>query len=178
MNRNRKYSNGIVTVVWQPAECIHSGRCFMSLRRVFDPTRRPWIDLGAARTEEIIDVVEQCPTRALTFFWDDPQRVIAGREHSPKLFDRKDLPRLFPEEAADSARGAVSDDGHNTASVAAAQITFRPGGPLVVEGSFDIVGGDGRTVERGLKMASFCRCGLSDNQPFCDGAHFKGGFRR
>ncbi len=167
MNRNRTYSNGTITVVWQPAECIHSARCFTSLRRVFDPTRRPWVDMSGAQTEEIIDVVERCPTRALTFFWDDPQRAIAGREDSSKLFDRKDLPRLFPE--------ATAPTGGQQATT---RITFRPGGPLVVEGNIELVGKDGQPAQKSFKMASFCRCGLSDNQPFCDGAHFKAGFRR
>lgn len=165
MTKNRKYSNGTITVVWQPAECIHSGRCFTTLRRVFDPSRRPWVDMTGAESEEIIDVVESCPTRALTFFWNDPTTAIAGREDSPKLFDRAELPRLFSEAA-----------GHD--SVPATRVAFRSGGPLVVKGDFEIVDETGAAIGRGLKMASFCRCGQSDNQPFCDGAHFKAGFRR
>lgn len=172
MNRNRKYSNGTITVVWQPAECVHAGVCFGSLRKVFDPTKRPWIDLGGASTEEIIDVVERCPTRALTFFWNDPAMAIAGRENSPKRFDPDELPKLFPNN--DDAPSSATPDS----TAAATRITFRPGGPLVVEGSFQLVGRDGKPIRSTLKMASFCRCGESNNQPFCDGAHFKAGFRR
>lgn len=166
MTKNRRYSNGTITVVWQPAECIHAGRCFTTLRRVFDPSRRPWVDMAGAETEEIIDVVESCPTRALTFFWDDPGRVIAGRENSPKLFDRDELPRLFAEAPAPEKSRPV------------ATVAFRQGGPLVVKGDFEIVDETGSPIGQGMKIASFCRCGLSENQPFCDGAHFKAGFRR
>lgn len=168
MTKNRKYSNGTITVVWRPAECIHSGRCFTMLRRVFDPSRRPWVDMAGAETEEIIDVVESCPTRALTFFWDDPERVIAGRESSPKLFDRKELSRFFSEAPDQEASGTAPTT----------RITFRQGGPLGVKGDFEIVDETGSPIGQGMKIASFCRCGLSENQPFCDGAHFKAGFRR
>lgn len=42
------YSNGEITVVWKPGLCIHSGNCARGLVRVFDPGRRPWIDLSHA----------------------------------------------------------------------------------------------------------------------------------
>ena len=122
MNRNRKYSNGTITVVWQPAECIHSGECFTSLRKVFDPTKRPWVDMERASTEEIIDVVERCPTRALTFFWNDPAAVIAEKEHSPKLFDTRTLDSLFPAPTAE--KEAAEANG----TAPAAKITYRLGG--------------------------------------------------
>lgn len=175
MNKNRKYSNGTITVVWQPAECIHSGVCFTSLRKVFDPIKRPWVTMAAASTEEIIDVVERCPTRALTFFWDDPSAAIPKKKHSPKLFDTKGLARLFPEPTAEEGAGMA---GGVNGAVSAAKITYRPGGPLVIEGRFNIIGQDGKIIQSKLTMASLCRCGLSDNQPFCDGAHFKAGFRK
>lgn len=170
MNNNRKYSNGTITVVWQPAECIHAGVCFRSLRRVFDPTRRPWIDPSAAETEEIIDIVEQCPSRALTFFWNDPTQAIAGREHSPKLFDRNELNRLFPT--------AETQDKRPESAAGGTKIVFRPGSPLVVEGDFLILTEEGRAIGQGPGTVAFCRCGQSENQPFCDGAHLKIGFRR
>lgn len=170
MNRNRKYSNGTITVVWQPGECIHAGVCFSSLRRVFDPIKRPWVNMQGASTEQIIDVVERCPSRALTFFWDDPAKTVAGKDHSPKLFDPQELERLFPS-------GSDGDEEAQRSS-SAAKVTYRAGGPLVIEGNFVILAEDGKPIQTKLKMASLCRCGLSDNQPFCDGAHFKAGFRK
>lgn len=175
MNRNRKYSNGTITVVWQPAECIHAGICFTSLRKVFDPIKRPWVNMDGAATEQIIDIVERCPTRALTFFYDDPAKLVEGKEHSPKLFEPKELPKLFPAPTAEE-EAAKAAEANGTAP--AAKITYRPGGPLVIEGHFNIIGQEGKTIQSKLKMASLCRCGLSDNQPFCDGAHFKAGFRK
>lgn len=63
-----KYTNGEVTVVWKPAVCQHSKICWKNLVEVFDPTKRPWINMEGATTERIIEQVKQCPSRALSFF--------------------------------------------------------------------------------------------------------------
>lgn len=185
-SRNRTYSNGTITVVWQPAECIHAGECFTTLRKVFDPSKRPWVQLDGASTEEIIGAIEMCPSRALTFYWNDPQHPIPGKEHSPKLFDTTQLARLFPQ--SESEGSAAVTDGAETLSTTsvsdtAAQapktrIVYRPGCPLVIEGEFTLIDENGAPIHPQMKMVSLCRCGHSDNQPFCDGAHFKAGFRR
>ncbi len=64
----KKYSNGEVTVVWKPAICQHTGICFMGLPQVFDPSRRPWVAIDGASTEEIVAQVGRCPSGALSYF--------------------------------------------------------------------------------------------------------------
>lgn len=64
----KNYSNGEVTVVWKPSICRHTGICAMGLPQVFDPSRRPWIAIGGASTEEIIAQVRACPSGALSYF--------------------------------------------------------------------------------------------------------------
>lgn len=51
-----------------------------------------------------------------------------------------------------------------------------PDGPLLVEGSLDIVTGTGRTIARVTRTA-LCRCGESKNKPYCDGSHVAAGFK-
>lgn len=63
----REYSNGEITVIWQPSLCQHSGICARGLPKVFDPKRRPWVDPLAATTDEIIAQVEKCPSGALSW---------------------------------------------------------------------------------------------------------------
>jgi uncharacterized Fe-S cluster protein YjdI len=62
-----KYSNNELTVIWKPGNCIHSKVCWTNLKQVFDPTRRPWIDIAAATAEAIIAQVKQCPSGALSY---------------------------------------------------------------------------------------------------------------
>jgi uncharacterized Fe-S cluster protein YjdI len=62
----KTYTNGEVTVVWQPHLCAHSTICFRGLPAVFDPRRRPWVDCSAASTEAIVNQVKRCPSGALS----------------------------------------------------------------------------------------------------------------
>jgi len=64
-----RYSNGEVTVLWKPERCIHSGICVRGLNAVFDVKRKPWIDIHAATTDEIIAQVEQCPSGGEPLGW-------------------------------------------------------------------------------------------------------------
>jgi uncharacterized Fe-S cluster protein YjdI len=67
-NVKKEYSNGEVTVVWEPGKCIHSGNCVRNNPEVFQPKEKPWIKIEASSTEKIIDTVNKCPSGALTFF--------------------------------------------------------------------------------------------------------------
>jgi CDGSH-type Zn-finger protein len=52
------------------------------------------------------------------------------------------------------------------------KVTVRDNGPLRIEGPLTIV--DAQGAEFGLAgrtTISLCRCGASENKPFCDGAH-------
>ena len=60
-----EYVNGSLTVEWRPNRCRHSAVCVHSLPRVFDPRRRPWIDMSAAETDAIAETVSRCPSGAL-----------------------------------------------------------------------------------------------------------------
>lgn len=65
---SKHYTNGEVTVVWQPELCQHSGICARGLPAVFRPRLKPWIDLAPADSATITAQVEKCPSGALSWF--------------------------------------------------------------------------------------------------------------
>jgi len=67
----RDYRSDRLTVHWDSQVCIHSGHCVQALRAVFDPKRRPWIMVENADDDAIAAAVEQCPSHALTYTWND-----------------------------------------------------------------------------------------------------------
>lgn len=64
----KSYSNGEVTVTWEPSKCTHSGNCVRGLGQVFKPKEQPWIKIDAASSEDIINQVKKCPSGALGYF--------------------------------------------------------------------------------------------------------------
>lgn len=69
----REYSNGEITVVWQPEKCIHSTMCAKGLPAVFDPKARPWVNIEGASSEAIMAQVNKCPSGALSFYRNDTE---------------------------------------------------------------------------------------------------------
>jgi len=52
------------------------------------------------------------------------------------------------------------------------KITVNNNGSLRVEGEFEIVDMQGNAYGlQGREVVSLCRCGQSNNKPFCDGSH-------
>jgi hypothetical protein len=57
------------------------------------------------------------------------------------------------------------------------KITVNNNGSLKIEGDFTIVDRAGNSYDlAGREIVGLCRCGLSKNKPFCDGAHSGGQF--
>lgn len=67
----KHYTNGEVTIVWQPDSCIHAGICVRGLPEVFHPKERPWIKIESATTARLIEQIKQCPSGALSYFMND-----------------------------------------------------------------------------------------------------------
>ena len=57
-------------------------------------------------------------------------------------------------------------------------IRLRDNGPFVVEGPVKVTDAEGKefTIDSSKPAIALCRCGQSENRPFCDGAHNKCGF--
>ena len=61
--------------------------------------------------------------------------------------------------------------------MAETRITVQKNGPLRIQGDFEIVDPTGAAYGLGGRTAlALCRCGQSNNKPFCDGSHNHHGF--
>jgi uncharacterized Fe-S cluster protein YjdI len=148
-NITKKYTNGEVTIVWKPGLCHHSAICWKhpdGMIKVFNPSERPWIKPENGSTDEIITQVKKCPSGALGYFMN-------SQETENEKVQETELSKL------------------NTDS----KIEILPNGPYLVTGQFCIIDSEGK--EKGKNSDIFlCRCGASNNKPFCDGSHAKVGF--
>lgn len=161
LSGERKYRNDEITVYWKPDACIHASYCYRELIEVFDPSRRPWVDMTGASTEKIIEVVNLCPTEALAWKWNDEKKnEKVGNEHTNHIKFRR--PELIGEKSSGPQESPVS-------------VKIMTDGPIVIKGNFILkYGNNKKEVIDGI--ISLCRCGISDHQPFCDGQHRKIGF--
>ncbi len=98
--------------------------------------------MSAGTTDQIIKIVDNCPSGALSY-------------------ERND-------EMKDQNSQTQSQESQITVKVS-------KGGPYLVKGNFLFVGADGKEEMKEGSIA-LCRCGSSNNKPFCDGAHKKIGF--
>jgi len=153
-DNNREYSNKDITVYWKAKECVHAGICFRELRKVFNPTRRPWVDLSQGETDEIIDIVNRCPTDALTFKYN------------------KDIENKNQD---NNAGMFIVNNNENTNKPENVYISIMQNGPILVQGNFTLIKED-ESKQEIKQLASLCRCGMSHTQPLCDGTHNKRGF--
>lgn len=161
LSGNRKYSNDEITVYWKPAACVHASYCYRELIEVFDPSRRPWVDMTGSTTEKIIETVNLCPTEALTWKWNDEEKNLkVGADQSNHVNFRR--PELIEQKPSEPVTEPVS-------------VKIMTDGPIVMKGNFTLIY-DGNVKEIKDSLLSLCRCGSSDRQPFCDGQHRKKGF--
>ena len=134
----KEYSNGELTVIWKPKQCIHASECVKRLPNVYNPNAKPWIKAENASAEELKVQIKACPSGALSY-------------------------RIGNEEA--------TEEGHLETKVEVLE-----NGPLLVYGTLHVTKSNG-DKEKKNKTTAFCRCGASQNKPYCDGAHIKSGFQ-
>ncbi len=137
--RVHSYSSDEITVSWDADTCFHSEVCTKNLSSVFNLKQKPWVNVNGATKEEVIKLINSCPSGALSY--------------NLSTTDKKDI----------KPASSVS-------------IRIRPDGPIVVNGTFEFTDKDGH-VSQVDKNTAFCRCGGSENKPFCDGTHKKIGFK-
>ena len=62
-----KYANDKITVHWDSEVCIHSAVCVKNLGNVFDTSKRPWVNVDGASPDEIVQLIDTCPSGALQY---------------------------------------------------------------------------------------------------------------
>ena len=65
----KAYEGQDIRVFWNPKLCTHVALCWQSNINVFNPGRRPWVDLSAAPAKEIAEIIDLCPSGALQYEW-------------------------------------------------------------------------------------------------------------
>ena len=125
----------------------------------------------------------------LTIHWDSSLCYHAAEcvKAQPGVFDPKRRPWIKTDEASDDDIASAIDacpsgalsytraDGEVTPPEMAVSIQVMPDGPVMIVGQAEVVDDQGAVVKSAKRMA-LCRCGASDNKPFCDGAHASVGF--
>ena len=64
---NKEYTNGEITIKWQPKLCRHAGVCVNTLPQVYNPKASPWIAIENASSEALKNQINNCPSGALSF---------------------------------------------------------------------------------------------------------------
>jgi CDGSH-type Zn-finger protein/uncharacterized Fe-S cluster protein YjdI len=106
----------------------------------------------------------------------------------PVVFDMRLRPWVQPNAApADAIAEAVircpsgalhferMDGGASEAPPSKNTIMVDPDGPLYVRGDIELATPEGTVLLDDTRVA-FCRCGASQNKPFCDNSHLEAGF--
>ena len=146
-DRRDAYRGQQVTVFDNRGICQHSGFCTDRLPAVFRTKAEPFVAPSGGRMDEIIRAVLDCPSGALSY-------ALGGRE----------------------ARGHVDWERSRPPAIEITQ-----DGPYRVTGGIPLVDADGAPVPRAegssAEHYALCRCGHSQNKPFCSGMHWYVGFR-
>lgn len=69
-NTVKRYTKDELTIVWEPAKCIHSGICVKMLPEVYKPNSKPWIQQDNATVEQLKGQIDKCPSGALSYELD------------------------------------------------------------------------------------------------------------
>ena len=136
------------------------------------------------------DIVKEYSKDDVTVVWQ-PKKCIHSANcwrGLPKAFNPKEKPwitldNVSSEEIMEQvmkcpscALSIKSESENKSESVKTdTEIVIIKNGPLQIKGSLSIKHKDGK--EETQKEVYLCRCGQSENKPFCDGTHKKCGFK-
>ena len=141
------YPGQQVTIFDNRGICQHSGLCTDRLATAFRTGTEPFVAPSGARMDELVRAVRDCPSGALSLGFD-------GEE----------------------ARSLVNWHGQREQAIEITQ-----DGPYRVTGGIGLTDATGAEVPRAAGSSrehyALCRCGYSQNKPFCSGMHWYVEFR-
>ncbi|HJY68150.1 MAG TPA: CDGSH iron-sulfur domain-containing protein, partial [Streptosporangiaceae bacterium] len=141
------YPGEQVTIFDNRGICQHSGLCSDRRPTAFRTKEEPFVAPSGARMDELVRAVRDCPSGALSL-------------------------------AFDGAEARDLTDWHGTREQA---IEITQDGPYRVTGALPLTDADGADVPRAAGSSrehyALCRCGHSQNKPFCSGMHWYVDFR-
>lgn len=133
------------------------------------------------------EIIKNYDNGELTVVWKPAKCIHAAEcvKALPKVYNPKEKPWIKIENAssdelkaqiAKCPSGALSYVAHKEEPTIIEELETKvevlENGPLLVFGSLEVVNSKG---EKELKdnTTAFCRCGASNNKPYCDGNHVK-----
>jgi uncharacterized Fe-S cluster protein YjdI len=131
------------------------------------------------------------PSTGITVIWDATRCIHTGRclRGLPAVFNLDQRPWVDvtaapPDQIAAVIRRCPTDALRCRPGPGLAEeqpdspttVEPRPNGPLFVRGPINIVNQRGEVLGEETRVA-LCRCGASDNKPFCDNSHLRINFR-
>ncbi len=148
-DRRDTYDGEQVTIFDNRGICQHSGLCSDRLGTVFRAGAEPFVAPSGGRMDEIIRAVRDCPSGALSLAFDGP----GGAEE----------------------RDVADWYGRREPAIEITQ-----DGPYRVTGGIALSGPAGEDISlaegSSREHYALCRCGHSQNKPFCSGMHWYVGF--
>src|SRR5690606_4900778 len=145
--------------------CIHSERCTAGAPNVFNRSARPWVDPNGESAEVVAQVIDTCPSGALSYTRTDGG--VNGRRG--RTLDEDPAAAIAADWESSGRAGADADTAPSVV------ITPQLDGPLVVDGAIALTQPDGSM--EAVTRVTLCRCGQSKSKPRCDGSHTRVAFK-
>ncbi|MEO1009852.1 MAG: (4Fe-4S)-binding protein [Bacteroidota bacterium] len=139
------------------------------------------------------EIVKEYSNGELTVVWKPKKCIHAGIcvKTLPEVYNPNEKPWIKAENGSTEAlrsqiskcpSGALSyyinhdEPERESTPPGQIQIQVTPNGPILVQGDLRVTLADGNIVEKS-RTTAFCRCGASENKPYCDGSHAKINFK-
>ncbi|MFK5971722.1 MAG: (4Fe-4S)-binding protein [Flavobacteriaceae bacterium] len=137
------------------------------------------------------EIIKKYQKEDLTIIWK-PKLCIHSSvcvKELPEVYNPKEKPWIKAEMASiEELRSQIEKCPSNALSytmkntsmkekpqIMETKIEVTKNGPLLVYGHLEVIDTEGK-IEKKKRTTAFCRCGASNNKPYCDGAHQLAGF--